>query len=195
MTDLAAPPQSPDLGEKGLKGGALGLISSVVVGGKIVWFELPVDYSITPTGVSDGTFHFDLVEFAQAQQHETKDRGPVLPVNLLGIPVALLQKASEEYEALFRELRLMKEHAESRLSSSGPVSYTHLRIRARPTTPLALARRGARPRPAQLSRRGAPGGIRACGRGCGGAMGQEPRHLRGGQELSVHDHRSRRPGG
>jgi amino acid transporter len=33
MTDLAAPPQSPDdIGEKGLKGGALGLISSVVVG-------------------------------------------------------------------------------------------------------------------------------------------------------------------
>src|ERR1035441_1947495 len=33
MTDLAAPPQSPDsVGEKGLKGGALGLISSVVVG-------------------------------------------------------------------------------------------------------------------------------------------------------------------
>jgi amino acid transporter len=33
MTDLAAPPQSPEnLGEKGLKGGALGLISSTVVG-------------------------------------------------------------------------------------------------------------------------------------------------------------------
>jgi amino acid transporter len=32
MTDLAVSPQSPDLGEKGLKGGALGLISSVVVG-------------------------------------------------------------------------------------------------------------------------------------------------------------------
>ena len=33
MTDLAAPAQSPgDVGEKGLKGGALGLISSVVVG-------------------------------------------------------------------------------------------------------------------------------------------------------------------
>src|SRR5271156_5244504 len=33
MTDLAAPPQSPDdIGDKGLKGGALGLISSVVVG-------------------------------------------------------------------------------------------------------------------------------------------------------------------
>ena len=37
-------------------------------------------------------------------------------MNLLGIPVALLQKASEEYEALFRELRLMKEHADARLS-------------------------------------------------------------------------------
>jgi anti-sigma regulatory factor (Ser/Thr protein kinase) len=87
-----------------------------VVGGKIVWFELPVDYSITPMGVSDGTFHFDLVEFAKAEGHEAKDRGPAVPVNLLGIPVALLQKASEEYEALFRELRLMKEHADSRLS-------------------------------------------------------------------------------
>src|SRR5580700_7321874 len=32
MTDLAAPPQDADIGEKGLKGGALGLISSVVVG-------------------------------------------------------------------------------------------------------------------------------------------------------------------
>ncbi len=86
-----------------------------VVGGKIVWFELPVDYSITPLGVSDGTFHFDLVEFAQAELHEATDRGPGVPVDLLGIPVAMLQKASEEYEALFRELRLMKEHADSTL--------------------------------------------------------------------------------
>jgi serine phosphatase RsbU (regulator of sigma subunit)/anti-sigma regulatory factor (Ser/Thr protein kinase) len=89
-----------------------------VVGGKIVWFELPVDYSTLPIGVSDGTFRFDLVEFAQAERLETADRGPAVPVNLLGIPVALLQKASEEYEALFRELRLMKEHADARLSPS-----------------------------------------------------------------------------
>jgi GAF domain-containing protein len=87
-----------------------------VVGGKIVWFELPVDYSIAPMGVSDGTFHFDLVEFAKAELHEARDRGPVVAVNVLGIPVALLQKASEEYEALFRELRLMKEHADSKFS-------------------------------------------------------------------------------
>ena len=38
-------------------------------------------------------------------------RPPDVPVDLLGIPVALLQKASEEYEALFRELRLMKERS------------------------------------------------------------------------------------
>jgi GAF domain-containing protein len=87
-----------------------------VVGGKIVWFELPVDYSTTPMRVSDGTFHFDLVEFAKAELHEARDRGPVVAVNVVGIPVALLQKASEEYEALFRELRLMQEHADSRLS-------------------------------------------------------------------------------
>jgi hypothetical protein len=35
-----------------------------------------------------------------------------VPVRLLGIPVALLQKSSEEYEALFRELRLMKERGD-----------------------------------------------------------------------------------
>jgi hypothetical protein len=34
-------------------------------------------------------------------------------VNLIGIPVEQLQKASEEYEGLFREMRLMKEHSES----------------------------------------------------------------------------------
>ncbi len=89
-----------------------------VVGGKIVWFELPVDYAMMPLGVSDGTFHFDLIGFANADLHEVRDRGPIVAVNLLGIPVALLQKASEEYEALFRELRLMKEHADASLSRS-----------------------------------------------------------------------------
>ena len=41
-----------------------------VIGGKIVWFELPVDYSVMPVGVSDGTFRFDLIGFAQAELHE-----------------------------------------------------------------------------------------------------------------------------
>jgi serine phosphatase RsbU (regulator of sigma subunit)/anti-sigma regulatory factor (Ser/Thr protein kinase) len=89
-----------------------------VTGGKIVWFELPVDYSITPTAVSDGTFRFDLIGIAKPQRSQAVDQPPPVTVDLVGIPVALLQKASEEYEALFRELRLMKEHAESKLPPS-----------------------------------------------------------------------------
>ena len=85
----------------------------VVPGGKIVWFELPVDYSVSPTGVSDGSFRFDLTGFAHADLHDGADGSPRVNVRLLGIPVALLQKASEEYEGLFRELRLMKERSEA----------------------------------------------------------------------------------
>jgi anti-sigma regulatory factor (Ser/Thr protein kinase) len=91
-----------------------------VNGGKIVWFELPVDYLVAPAGVSDGAFRFDLAGFAQTEQRPHAPRDGV-GVDLLGIPVALLQKASEEYEALFRELRLMKEHAEARLSPTPPL--------------------------------------------------------------------------
>jgi hypothetical protein len=88
------------------------------MGGKIVWFEIPVDYPIMPTRVSDGTFHFDHGRLGQVELSDTVEPEPSARVELLGIPVALLQKASEEYEALFRELRLMKEHAESNLASS-----------------------------------------------------------------------------
>ena len=87
-----------------------------VIGGKIVWFELPVDYPVTPRGVSDGTFRFDLIGVAQPELHNAAKQQPLIPVNLLGVPVALLQKASEEYEALFRELRLMKEHPDAHSS-------------------------------------------------------------------------------
>ncbi len=80
-----------------------------VMGGKIVWFELPVDYVVAPDGVSDGAFRFDLIGVAQAELHDGAHAQPLVPVNLIGVPVGLLQKASEEYEALFRELRLMKE--------------------------------------------------------------------------------------
>jgi anti-sigma regulatory factor (Ser/Thr protein kinase) len=92
-----------------------------VMGGKIVWFEIPVDYAVTPSGISDGAFRFDLIGVAKAERHETIDHEPPVAVDLLGIPVAQLQKASEEYEALFRELRLMKEHSEAGDSSSAPL--------------------------------------------------------------------------
>ncbi len=90
-----------------------------VDGGKIVWFELPVDFPVSPTTVSDGTFRFDLTGVAQSDRHGDLDPSPDVSVRLMGIPVTLLQKSSEEYEALFRELRLMKERSDS--SPGAPV--------------------------------------------------------------------------
>ena len=82
-----------------------------VDGGKIVWFELPVDFPVTPIDVSDGSFRFDLMRLTHPELHDEQRLSPMVTVRLFGIPVALLQKASEEYEALFRELRLMKERS------------------------------------------------------------------------------------
>ena len=84
-----------------------------VEGGKIVWFEVPVDFPVAPSGLSDGSFRFDLVGIAHTDIHPPTGDDPVVPIDLVGIPVALLQKASEEYEGLFREFRLMKEHADA----------------------------------------------------------------------------------
>ena len=84
-----------------------------VDGGKIVWFELPVDFPVSPVSVSDGSFRFDLTGIADSDLHRGQDETPWVSVRLIGIPVTLLQKSSEEYEALFRELRLMKERADS----------------------------------------------------------------------------------
>jgi GAF domain-containing protein/anti-sigma regulatory factor (Ser/Thr protein kinase) len=80
-----------------------------VEGGKIVWFELPVDFPVAPVNFSDGTFRFDLMGLTHPELHGMEPTSPMVSVRLIGIPVALLQKASEQYEALFRELRLMKE--------------------------------------------------------------------------------------
>jgi GAF domain-containing protein/anti-sigma regulatory factor (Ser/Thr protein kinase) len=84
-----------------------------VDGGKIVWFELPVDYPVVPASMSDGSFRFDLAGLTRSGLHGDGDMSPEVAVRLIGIPVGLLQKASQEYEALFRELRLMKERAGS----------------------------------------------------------------------------------
>jgi len=84
-----------------------------VDGGKIVWFELPVDFPVAPVNFSDGTFRFDLMGLTHPDLHGEEPTSPKVSVRLIGIPVALLQKASEQYEALFRELRLMKERGVS----------------------------------------------------------------------------------
>ena len=89
----------------------------LVPGGKIVWFELPVDYSAGSVVLSDGNFRFDLAGFAHSDLHDVVP-SPDITVDLIGIPVALLQKASEEYEALFREIRLIKERSGASSHSS-----------------------------------------------------------------------------
>ncbi len=83
-----------------------------VDGGKIVWFELPVDFPVEPTSISDGSFRFDLTGITRSDLHGDAADPHDQTIRLLGIPVALLQKSSEEYEALFRELRLMKERSD-----------------------------------------------------------------------------------
>jgi anti-sigma regulatory factor (Ser/Thr protein kinase) len=84
-----------------------------VEGGKIVWFELPVDFPVTPANISDGSFRFDLTGMTRPGLHADSGDSQRVSLRLIGTPVALLQKSSEEYEALFRELRLMKERAET----------------------------------------------------------------------------------
>jgi GAF domain-containing protein/anti-sigma regulatory factor (Ser/Thr protein kinase) len=84
-----------------------------VDGGKIVWFEVAVDFPVAPRNVSDGSFRFDLMGLTHPDLHGQHSESPIVPVQLMGIPGRLLQKASEEYEALFRELRLMKERADN----------------------------------------------------------------------------------
>ncbi len=79
--------------------------------GKIVWFELPVQFPVAPSSVSDGSFRFNLTGVTRTSLESDVDDSPEIAVRVLGIPVALLQKSSEQYEALFRELRLMKERA------------------------------------------------------------------------------------
>lgn len=90
------------------------------LGGKIVWFEIPVDYPGVPDDLSDGSFRFDLLGIIDAEEDPTTG-APTVSVDLRGIPVALLQKASEEYEGLFRELRLMKEHAGTHPEAAGAI--------------------------------------------------------------------------
>ncbi len=111
-------PSLKDYGREAATGRGLTLFDTLasswgvqpVEGGKIVWFELPVDFPVKPDSVSDGSFRFDLAGITQADLHDDVTApSRQTKIRLLGIPVALLQKSSEEYEALFRELRLMKE--------------------------------------------------------------------------------------
>ena len=112
-------PSIKDYGKDAATGRGLTLFNTLasnwgvqaVEDGKIVWFELPVDFPVAPVSVSDGSFRFDLTGVTRTSRHSDEADSPDVSVRLLGIPVMLLQKSSEEYEALFRELRLMKERS------------------------------------------------------------------------------------
>ena len=114
-------PSIKDYGKDAATGRGLTLFNTLasnwgvqaVEDGKIVWFELPVDFPVAPASVSDGSFRFDLTGVTRTSRHSDAGDSPDVSVRLLGIPVALLQKSSEEYEALFRELRLMKERSDN----------------------------------------------------------------------------------
>ena len=65
-----------------------------VDGGKIVWFELPVDFPVTPINVSDGSFRFDLMGLTHPETaRRTAECRPWSPFGLFGIPVALLAES------------------------------------------------------------------------------------------------------
>ena len=114
-------PSIKDYGKDAATGRGLTLFNTLasnwgvqaVDGGKIVWFELPVDFPVPPVNLSDGSFRFDLAGITHTNVHGESDDSLEVSIRLLGIPVALLQKSSEEYEALFRELRLMKERSDT----------------------------------------------------------------------------------
>jgi stage II sporulation SpoE-like protein/histidine kinase-like protein len=91
--------------------------------GKIVWFELPVDapgdafepgalpFDLDAPFDLDGLFDLDelAVPFDRPPATRPGPAGPPVPVRLLDVPVAVLNRAAEQYEALFREFRLVVE--------------------------------------------------------------------------------------
>ncbi len=91
--------------------------------GKIVWFELLVDQPIETDHASDGRFDFTIPGVTDAALDR---RTPELThFALQQIPVRLVGQAGEEYEALFREFRLVKE-SEPRRAEGHPARLIEL---------------------------------------------------------------------
>ncbi len=79
--------------------------------GKVVWFELPVDVPVAEEDGHEGDVRLGSDGIVPGA-HRVEEPAATVCVRLLGVPVAILQKSREEYEALFRELRLMKERSD-----------------------------------------------------------------------------------
>ena len=89
--------------------------------GKIVWFELPLD--IPGEAGEAGALPFDLDAWPEptdlaAPPVEAPLAGPTVEIRLLGVPVAALNRASEQYDALYREFRLVVEQGPSNPGSA-----------------------------------------------------------------------------
>jgi Histidine kinase-like ATPase domain len=86
------------------------------MGGKVVWFEL-VDRGDTGNGKIPQGRDADLDSWPDLDDWAELSRPPepapeaveVVEIHLLGLPLALTERTSEQYDALFREFRLMLE--------------------------------------------------------------------------------------
>jgi anti-sigma regulatory factor (Ser/Thr protein kinase) len=89
--------------------------------GKVVWFDMaaPVGSKIAEGGVADLDAWPDLDSWPEldgvpdaSATSGAAARVDLVDVWLIGLPLGLLRTTSEQYDALFRELRLILEHAE-----------------------------------------------------------------------------------
>ncbi|GAC1592602.1 MAG: hypothetical protein NVS3B21_12470 [Acidimicrobiales bacterium] len=77
--------------------------------GKVVWFEVTDGDRGKDLVVPD---FFDLEAFAELDDLDAGTAPPeLLSVHLFGIPIPLLREVSEQYDALFREFRLLAERS------------------------------------------------------------------------------------
>ena len=75
-------PSIKEYGQDAATGRGLTLFNSLasnwgvqaVDGGKIVWFELPVDFPVAPASVSDGSFRFDLAGITRPESPQRHER-------------------------------------------------------------------------------------------------------------------------
>ncbi|GAC1532782.1 MAG: hypothetical protein NVS3B12_11210 [Acidimicrobiales bacterium] len=77
--------------------------------GKVVWFEVADGDRDHAPVVPD---FFDLDAFAEVDDLEaTTSTAELVSVHLFGVPIRLLSEVSEQYDALFREFRLLAERS------------------------------------------------------------------------------------
>jgi anti-sigma regulatory factor (Ser/Thr protein kinase) len=133
-----------------------------IPGGKVVWFELPVDVpepsrAAPGDGPLVGSPRFDLGGWPElprpAPPARSDGRAGLLDVHLRAIPIAVMRVATEEHQALVRELRLILDrHPDDR----GSLASRVLEALDDLTAHLAAARRDAPDLLSLAARQGRP---------------------------------------